>query len=95
MANDPPTHLHPKHPKLHAVPSVHITADDGALVIAAVGAVADLKGVSIDRRFEGEAPVVAGFSSRGPCLTDSAAMIKPDIMAPGERVHVRMGVVHV
>lgn len=31
-----------------------------------------------------EAPSVADFSSRGPCVTDRAALLQPDILAPGE-----------
>ena len=68
----------------HAVPSIHVTVDDGVAIKAYMDSVsaptAELgNGVlTIDT----DAPQVAAFSSRGPLLA-SADLLKPDIAAPG------------
>ncbi|MFG6485296.1 S8 family serine peptidase [Roseateles sp. BYS78W] len=67
----------------HAVPTVHVTAVDGAAIkaYAAGGA-----GSSVISPFyigsTPNAPIMAGFSSRGPNAGD-ANQLKPDITAPG------------
>jgi subtilisin family serine protease len=68
---------------------VHVGYRAGQRIIAAV---ADSKGaaaVAISPRYlasGGEAPFVAYFSSRGPSITDNAATLKPDLLAPGSEV---------
>jgi hypothetical protein len=66
----------------HSVPTVHVTAADGALV-KIYAAVAGATG-SIGTFFAGTqpAPIMAGFSSRGPNMGD-ANVLKPDLTAPG------------
>ncbi|WP_306391119.1 S8 family peptidase [Telluria beijingensis] len=69
--------------EMHSVPSVHVTAAKGAAIRSyAVGggtaAITQFKiGVS-----ELPAPMMAGFSSRGPNRAD-ANVLKPDMTAPG------------
>lgn len=68
----------------HSVPSVHISAADGAAVKAyalaqGANATASIGAFAIDA---GPAPIMAGFSSRGPNMGDSN-ILKPDLTAPG------------
>ena len=68
----------------HSVPTVHVTAADGQTIkdyavatgAAATAALAKTAQVSIP------APIMAGFSSRGPNMGDTN-MLKPDLTAPG------------
>jgi subtilisin family serine protease len=66
----------------HSVPTVHINAADGALVAAyaqTAGATAAIGTFFIGVK---PAPLMAGFSSRGPNAGDPD-MLKPDLTAPG------------
>jgi subtilisin family serine protease len=66
-----------------AVPALHVSEEDGAAILAYAakgGASAALGKFTIGRR--GSAPVVAGFSSRGPNRFDPN-VLKPDLAAPG------------
>lgn len=66
----------------HSVPTVHVTAADGALIKAyAVGGAAT---TTLSAFYAGikPAPIMAGFSSRGPNMGD-ANILKPDLTAPG------------
>ena len=68
----------------HSVPSVHISAADGAAVKAyavAQGAAATASIGAFANR-PTPAPIMAGFSSRGPNNAD-ANILKPDLTAPG------------
>ena len=73
----------------HAVPSVHLDAESGQQLLAALRASQGAALASIAARrldASGEAPFPAEFSSRGPSGTDGAALLKPDISAPGVNV---------
>lgn len=66
----------------HSVPTVHVTAADGAAIktyAQTAGATAGIGSFYIGTT---AAPVMAGFSSRGPNQGDSNVM-KPDLTAPG------------
>jgi hypothetical protein len=68
----------------HSVPSVHVSAADGAAIKAyavaqAANASAALSAFAIKTA---PAPIMAGVSSRGPNAGDSN-MLKPDLTAPG------------
>jgi subtilisin family serine protease len=67
---------------VHSVPSVHVSAADGALIQAY--AVTAGSNAAISAFYNGitAAPMMAGFSSRGPNQGD-ANMLKPDLTAPG------------
>ncbi|HEX8407158.1 MAG TPA: S8 family serine peptidase [Duganella sp.] len=73
--------------EVHAVPTVHLTAADGALVktyATSNGATAALSRFSTTASAT-PAPVMAGFSSRGPNRYD-ANVLKPDVTAPGANI---------
>jgi len=68
----------------HSVPTVHVSAADGATIKSyAVAAAADAKAaVGKFANVKGPAPIMAGFSSRGPNRYDGG-QLKPDLTAPG------------
>ncbi|SDH36800.1 MULTISPECIES: S8 family peptidase [unclassified Duganella] len=68
--------------ELHSVPTVHVSAADGAAIKAY--ALAGGGTASLSRFFEkkGTGPIIAGFSSRGPNAADGN-LLKPDLAAPG------------
>ncbi|USX12974.1 S8 family serine peptidase [Oxalobacteraceae bacterium OTU3CAMAD1] len=71
----------------HVVPTVHISAADGALVktyATTAGATAAISRFTIGASTT-PAPVITGFSSRGPNRYD-ANVLKPDLTAPGANV---------
>lgn len=71
--------------EVHAVPTVHVNAIDGAAILAYAGANRNAS-ASMTKFVIGTsatpAPMVAGFSSRGPNRYDGN-VLKPDISAPG------------
>ena len=76
----------------HSVPTVHVTAADGAAIktyAQTAGATADMSQFYIGTT---AAPIMANFSSRGPNQGD-ANVLKPDVTAPGVDViaHVTPG----
>jgi subtilisin family serine protease len=68
--------------ELHSVPTVHVSAADGAAIKAY--ATASNAVASLTKFFEatGTGPIIAGFSSRGPNAYDGN-LLKPDVAAPG------------
>ncbi|WP_426342027.1 S8 family serine peptidase [Pseudoduganella sp. S-14] len=70
--------------EIHSVPTVHVSAADGSAIKAyavaqAAGAIASLSAFYPGTK---PAPVMAGFSSRGPNMGDGN-ILKPDVTAPG------------
>jgi len=68
--------------EVHAVPSVHISASDGALVKTYASGGAGQAAISKFYAGVKPAPIMAGFSSRGPNMADGN-LLKPDLTAPG------------
>jgi subtilisin family serine protease len=69
--------------EVHSVPTVHVSAANGALIKSyamTAGATAALS--AFYNAGAAPAPIMAGFSSRGPNMGD-ANMLKPDLTAPG------------
>lgn len=67
----------------HSVPTVHVNKADGVTIKNFVGAHADAtSALSIASLSYVPAPVMAGFSSRGPNVADNN-ILKPDFTAPG------------
>lgn len=68
----------------HSVPSVHVSAADGAAIKAYAVAQQQAATSALSKFVIGTkaAPIMAGFSSRGPNMGDSNVM-KPDLTAPG------------
>jgi hypothetical protein len=69
--------------EVHSVPTVHVTAVDGAAIKAyAVGLAGTSDMGTFRNGVTANAPVMASFSSRGPNQGDSN-VLKPDLTAPG------------
>jgi subtilisin family serine protease len=66
----------------HSVPTVHVSAADGALIKTYVGTANPTASISTFYAGSVPAPVMASFSSRGPNIGD-ANILKPDLTAPG------------
>jgi len=67
---------------VHSVPTVHVNAADGAIIKAYAATAGSTAAISAFYNSGKPAPVMAGFSSRGPNQGDSN-MLKPDLTAPG------------
>ena len=68
----------------HAVPTVHLTATDGAAVKAyAAAGGSPTATINATDTTPVRAPEMAGFSSYGPALAGDGNLLKPDITAPG------------
>ena len=67
---------------VHAVPSVHLNAADGAIVKAYATTAGSTAAIGQFFNTGKPAPIMAGFSSRGPNQGDSN-ILKPDLTAPG------------
>jgi hypothetical protein len=89
LANTP-TSANTTLPILHVIPTVHIpftTVDafNGLKAYAAsAGATATIADATLV--FTVPAPTTASFSSRGPLLGGGGALLKPDVIAPGQDV---------
>ncbi|WLI90260.1 S8 family serine peptidase [Massilia sp. R2A-15] len=70
--------------EVHSVPTVHVSAADGAAIktYAVAQAAAATSAMSAFYIGTKPAPIMAGFSSRGPNQADSN-ILKPDLTAPG------------
>lgn len=68
--------------EVHSVPTVHVTAADGAAIKAYAETPGSTAAISAFYIGTGPAPIMASFSSRGPNAGD-ANMLKPDLTAPG------------
>ena len=77
-------------PILHVIPTVHIPfttveAFNGLKTYAAgAGATATIAAATLV--FDVAAPLTASFSSRGPLLAGGGALLKPDLIAPGQDI---------
>lgn len=67
---------------VHSVPSVHVNAADGAAIKTYAQAGGGTAALGVYFNAGKPAPIMAGFSSRGPNQGD-ANMLKPDLTAPG------------
>jgi subtilisin family serine protease len=73
----------------HPIPSVHVSVDDRAPILAYItsaGAGARAKIVPLtaaELAVVPQVPEIAAFSSRGPSITTDGDILKPDIAAPG------------
>ena len=67
---------------IHSIPSVHVNAADGAAIKAYAQAGGGTAAIGTYFNAGKPAPIMAGFSSRGPNAGD-ANMLKPDLTAPG------------
>jgi hypothetical protein len=70
--------------EVHSVPSVHVSSADGAAIKAYAVAQGAAATSALSAFYPGvkPAPIMAGFSSRGPNQGDSN-ILKPDLTAPG------------
>ena len=68
--------------EVHSVPTVHVTAADGAAIKAYAETPGSTAAISAFYIGTAPAPIMASFSSRGPNAGD-ANMLKPDLTAPG------------
>ncbi len=68
---------------LHFVPTVHVNEVAGAAIKTYAATASPTAALSASVNVVADAPKVAAFSSRGPALTGSGDLLKPDIMAPG------------
>nr|WP_315398079.1 S8 family serine peptidase [uncultured Duganella sp.] len=69
--------------EIHSVPTVHVSAADGALIQAYAATPGATAGISkFANSISPNAPVMAGFSSRGPNRFNPD-VLKPDMTAPG------------
>lgn len=66
----------------HSVPTIHVSAADGALVNSYASTAGAMSSIGAFYNGFKPAPVMAGFSSRGPNLGDPN-LLKPDLTAPG------------
>lgn len=66
----------------HSVPTVHVTAADGAFINTYAASLTGTASLSAFYTGVKPAPVMAGFSSRGPNQGDGN-VLKPDLTAPG------------
>ena len=66
----------------HSVPTVHVSSADGAEIKTYAATAGSTAAIGVFFRGTQPAPVMAGFSSRGPNMGD-ANMLKPDLTAPG------------
>lgn len=67
---------------VHSIPSVHVNAADGAAIKTYAQAGGGTAAIGVYFNVGKPAPIMAGFSSRGPNAGD-ANMLKPDLTAPG------------
>ena len=68
--------------EVHSVPTIHVSAADGALIKAYAPTPGATATINRFTRGVKPAPIMAGFSSRGPNQGDSN-ILKPDLTAPG------------
>lgn len=74
-----------------AVPTVHVSATDGAAIKAYAATAGSSARLGAVRATPQRAPEVAGFSSSGPDAPTGGDLLKPDLTAPG--VDIAAGVV--
>jgi subtilisin family serine protease len=72
---------------LHSIPAIHVDNVAGAAIAAyaqIAGATATIAQATVNANEP--APLVAGFSSRGPSLAGGGDILKPDFMLPGQDI---------
>jgi subtilisin family serine protease len=67
---------------VHSIPTVHVNAADGTAIKTYAQAGGGTAAIGVYFNAGKPAPIMAGFSSRGPNAGD-ANMLKPDLTAPG------------
>ena len=84
LANPGPGTLNPD---FHSVPTVHVDNVDGDAIRAyATGGGTPTAEIFPSVFAPADAPLIAGFSSRGPLLAGDGDLLKPDVSAPGVAV---------
>jgi subtilisin family serine protease len=89
LANTP-TSANTTLPILHVIPTVHIpfTTVEAFTGLKAYAASAGATATIADANFvfDATSPLTASFSSRGPLLAGNGALLKPDLIAPGQDI---------